>query len=205
MTKFREQAIVNASTALHSLMIYVFDKVNEDIVLVPPNGWKLHDLLNFLENIPIGLKRWTWENTGRTKNAVPVKWFVKNEYHVQNLLYVMLAPIFADISDEIYTQPVGQKTPHVDLYLPSLHAIIEVKYRKDKKTSFQTLIGEIAEDASLYRSDPKYKDAMLVSFLWDQTCSTQEHAKFKEGIQKIPGIESCVVVSCPSTMLDNGR
>ena len=125
---------------------------------------------------------------------------MENEYHVQNLLYVLLAPVFNDIADEVYLQPVGQKTPRVDLYLPSLHTIIEVKYRKDVKKSFQTLIGEIAEDASLYRADAKYKDARIVSFLWDCTRATQEHTKFKEGVLKIDGLNGRVVVSAPSTM-----
>lgn len=200
MGEFRAQAQGDASTALLSLMVYVFDQVNEDVAVVPPKGWSLDDLLGFLEHIPAGLKRWTWEDAGRTRGAEPVKWRVENEYHVQNLLYVLLAPVFNDIADEVNLQPVGQKNPRVDLYLPSLHTIIEVKYRKDVKRSFQTLIGEIAEDASLYRADDKYKDANIVSFLWDCTRATQEHAKFKEGVVKMEGINGCVVASAPSTM-----
>ena len=181
-------------------MVYVFDQVNQDVAVVPPKGWSLDDLLGFLEHIPVGLKRWTWEDAGRTRGAEPVKWQVDNEYHVQNLLYVLLAPIFNDIADEVNLQPVGQKNPRIDLYLPSLHTIIEVKYRKDVKKSFPTLIGEIAEDASLYRADTKYKDARIVAFLWDCTRATQEHAKFKEGVSKIDGIDGCVITSAPSTM-----
>lgn len=199
MGEFREQAVVDSTSALRCLMIYVFDKVNQEIAIVPPNGWALHDLLNFLERIPVGMKRWTWEDSGRTRNAFPVKWPIENEYHVQNLLYILLAPIFEDVADEVYLQPVGQKTPRVDLYLPSMHTIIEVKYRKETKKAFPALIGEVAEDVSLYRSDPTYKDARIVSFLWDHTRSTQEHAKFKEGILKIHA-DGCVVVSSPSTM-----
>lgn len=200
MSEFRAQARGDASTALLSLMLYVFDQVNEDVAIVPPKGWTLNDLLEFLEHIPVGLKRWTWEQTARTKGAEPVKWHVDNEYHVQNLLYLMLAPIFNDIADEVYLQPVGQKTPRVDLYLPALNTIIEVKYRKDTRKSFSTLIGEIAEDASLYRADPKYKDARIISVLWDCTRATQEHPKFKEGVLKIDGIDGCVVINAPSTM-----
>lgn len=200
MAEFRVQAQENASTALLSLMVYVFDQVSQDVAVVPPKGWSLDNLLGFLEHIPVGLKRWTWEDAGRTRGAEPIKWQVENEYHVQNLLYVLLAPIFNDIADEVNLQPVGQKNPRIDLYLPSLHTIIEVKYRKDVKKSFPTLIGEIAEDASLYRADTKYKEASIVSFLWDCTRSTQEHAKFKEGVLKINGINGCVVVSAPSTM-----
>ena len=200
MDEFRAQTQGDSSPALLSLMVYVFDQVNQDVAVVPPKGWSLGDLLGFLEHIPVGLKRWTWEDAGRTKGAESVKWRVKNEYHVQNLLYVLLAPVFNDIADEVYLQPIGQKTPRVDLYLPTLHTIIEVKYRKDAKKSFQALIGEIAEDASLYRADAKYKDARIVGFLWDCTRATQEHPKFREGVLKIDGINGCVVVSAPSSM-----
>jgi len=200
MDEFREQAQVNSSTVLLSLMIYVFDQVNREVAIVPPKGWNLDDLIGFLEYIPIGLRRWTWEDTGRTKGAEPVKWSVKNEYHVQNLLYILLAPIFNDVADELNLPPVGQKNPRVDLYLPSLHTIIEVKYRKDARKPFAMFIGEIAEDASLYRVDTQYKDAKIVIFLWDHTRTTQEHAKFKEGVLKIEGINGCVVISSPSTI-----
>lgn len=200
MAEFRAQAQGDVSTALLSLLIYVFDQVSLDVAVVPPNGWSLDDLLDFLEHIPVGLKRWTWESAGRTRGSDPVKWQIENEYHVQNLLYVLLAPIFNDMADEVNLQPVGQKNPRIDLYLPSLHTIIEVKYRKDVKKSFPTLIGEIAEDASLYHADTRYKNAKIVSFLWDCTRSTQEHAKFKEGVLKIGGIDGCIVINAPSTM-----
>ena len=200
MVEFQAQAQGGASTALLSLMVYVFDQVNQDMAAVPPKGWSLDDLLEFLEHIPVGLRRWTWEDAGRTRGAEPVKWPVENEYHVQNLLYLLLGPIFNDSADEVNLQPGGPKNPRSDLYLPSLHTIIEVKYRKDVKKSFQALIGEIAEDASLYRADTKYKDARIVNFLWDHTRATQEYAKFKEGVLKIDGIDGCVVISAPSTM-----
>lgn len=200
LNEFRALAKGETSIAILSLIIYVFDQINQDVAIVAPNGWSFDDLVKFLENISVGLKRWTWEEAGRTRGAKPVKWLIENEYHVQNLLYVMLAPIFNDIADEVNLQPVGQKNPRIDLYLPTLHTIIEVKYRKDNKKSFPMLIGEIAEDASLYRVDTKHKDARIICFLWDRTRATQEHSKFKEGILKIEGIDGCVVISAPSTM-----
>jgi hypothetical protein len=197
MAEFRAQSVQSQSAALIAMMVFVFDRADRDIATVPPGGWSHDDLLRFLEHIPVGLKRWTYEEKGRTKGAKPVRWLVENEYHVQNLLYVLLGPIFNNISDEVYLQPIGQKTPRVDLYLPSLHTIIEVKYRKDTKKSFQSLIGEVAEDATLYRADDTYKDARIVAFLWDCTRATQEHAKFKEGVLKF--VDGCTVISAPST------
>lgn len=198
MQEFKRWTQEDISTSLLSLMIYVFDRVNQESAVVPPKGWSLHDLISFLENIPIGLRRWTWEKCPRTRNSEPVIWYVANEYHVQNLLYALLGPIFNNITDEVSLQPVGQKTPRIDLYLPSLHTIIEVKYRKDTGKSFSNIIGEIGEDASLYRADSSYKNASIICFLWDCTRSSQEHAKFKEGVLKIEGMSGCVVISAPS-------
>src|SRR5690606_8425640 len=64
MHEFRGQANSDASTALLSLIVFVFDQASQDLAIVPPKGWTLSDLLGFLEHIPVGLKRWTWEETG---------------------------------------------------------------------------------------------------------------------------------------------
>lgn len=188
------------SLSVLALFIYVFDNINKENATVPPNLWSHQDIINFLEKIPAGLKRWTWESQPRTRNSRAVKWIVENEYHVQNLLYIMLGAIFPDVSDEIHTEPVGQKNPRIDLYLPSIDTVIEVKYKKDNKKSFQDLISEVAEDDSLYRSDPKFKKSRLIVFLWDHTRATEEHAKFKQGVTKLNGIDACVVICSPSSM-----
>ena len=200
MGEFSDHGKEKASPLILALMVYCFDHASKEIALVPPKGWSLEDLDLFLNRIPVGLKRWTWEEKGRTKRALPTKWPIENEYHVQNLLYLLLAPAFDDVADEINLPQVGQKNPRADLYLPGLNTIIEVKYRKNNGKSFSKLIGEVAEDASLYHADPRYKDAKMVCFLWDHKRSTQEHAKFKEGVLKIQGIDACVVINAPSFM-----
>lgn len=190
-------------TALDKAMyIFVFDKIESNIAVIPANQWNTKDIALYLSNLEGGLKKWTWEDRAKTKCSNPVKWAVENEYHVQNLLYILLAPIFPDIQDEIYTEPIGQKTPRIDLRIPSANTIIEVKYRKDTKKSFQSLIGELGEDKSLYSSDERFKDSKLICFLWDNTISTQEHSKFKEGILKI-GFEECIVINAPSVMFQS--
>ncbi len=200
LSEFQVAYSQSHSQFIQALFVYVFDKINKENATVPPNLWSQQDIITFLERLPAGLKRWTWEDQARTRNSRAVKWIVENEYHVQNLLYVMLGAIFPDVSDEIHTAPVGQKNPRIDLYLPSIDTVIEVKYKKDTKKSFQDLIGEVAEDDSLYRSDPKFKKSKLIVFLWDQTRATEEHTKFKEGVTKLSGIDGCIVVCSPSSM-----
>ncbi len=197
---FRDAYKLQHSSLILALFVYVFDAVNAEMAALPPNLWGVQEIIKFLDNIPAGLRRWTWDDAPKTKNSSAAKWLVENEYHVQNLLYVLLGPIFPDVTDEMYAHPVGQKNPRLDLYLPSIDTVIEVKYRKDNKKSFQDLIGEVAEDASLYRADARFKKSQLIVFLWDHTRATQEHAKFKDGVMRIDGINGCVVVSAPSVM-----
>lgn len=200
LSEFQSIYQINHNTLTSALFIYVFDQINAEKAAVPSNSWKTNDLITFLQNIPTGLKRWTWEDKPKTKNSSAVTWKIENEYHVQNLLYLLLAPIFTDIADEVNQSPVGHKNPRIDIHLPSINTVIEVKYRKDNKKTFNALTDEIAKAATLYRSDPKFKNCTLITFLWDNTRATQEHSKFKEGILKLDGIDGCVIVSSPSVM-----
>lgn len=182
-----------------AVLLYVFDKINEEHVLVPPNLWSFEDLIKYLKNIPLGLNSWTWEDKAKTKNSKIVKWEIENEYHVQNLLYVVLAPIFNDIQKELNVGKVGHNNPREDLYIPQIDTIIEVKYRKDKKKTFQMLTGELAEDLTLYKSEDKFKDSKIIAFLWDNLRSTEEHNTFYNGVMTMK-YDGCIVVSSPSFM-----
>ena len=200
ISEFKNSYINPPPTLIKAIFVYVFDEIVKETSSVPPNHWGKNDIITFLENIKIGLRKWTWEDAPKTKNSSPIKWQIENEYHVQNLLYVLLSPIFPDIQDEVFTTQIGQKTPRIDLHLPSINLIIEVKYRKDTRKSFQSLIGEIAEDVSLYRADPKFKKSIFICVLWDATMSTQEHVKFNEGVMKIDGMDGVVTINAPSQM-----
>lgn len=188
-------------TAIVALFIYVFNKINLEPNVIPPTGWSLDNLIQLLKNIRLGLSHWTWENTAKTrgKDAQPIKWRIENEYHVQNLLYVLLKPLFPDLKSEVSIKNIGEKQPRMDFYLPSLHTIIEVKYRKDTKKTFQDFTGELAEDRTLYQSDSRYEDAKLVAFLWDQTSATERHDAFEKGVIDL-GYDGCIVINSPSPM-----
>jgi len=115
-------------------------------------SFSLEDVSELLTRVEAGLRRWTWEDKSRTQGGKPRQWYIENEYHVQNLLYFLLAAVFADIGEEESPISVGQKKPRVDLEIPSLKLVIEIKfwYRKDKP---QKIIGEIAEDTALYLAE----------------------------------------------------
>jgi hypothetical protein len=142
-------------------------------------------------------RRWTWEQQPRTRKSTVERWNVQNEYHVQNLLWAILAPLFHDLNDEETLSPVGQMNPRVDLSIPSLKTIVEVKFLRPG-TPMQSMIGEIAEDAGLYRTDSRWTS--LIPFIWDDSSRTEEHAKLVEGLNKLDMVIGSVVVPRPGMM-----
>ena len=187
-----------SSVWLMAALIYVFDNISKEQATVPANNWNLENLISFLENISVGLNCWTWEEKPKTKTSTAVKWLIENEYHVQNLLYLLLAPIFPRIKKEVNLPQQGHKNPRADIYIPELHLIIEVKYRKDRTKKFVDLTEELAADKTLYTASEEYKDSKLIAFLWDNLASTEEHPKYKNGICGF--FDGCVVISSPSCM-----
>jgi len=163
-------------------------------------SFSLEDVSKLLKRVPAGLRRWTWEEKSRTQGGKPRQWYIENEYHVQNLLYFLLAAVFADIREEEYTRSVGQKKPRVDLEIPSLKLVIEIKfwYRRDRP---QKIIGEIAEDTSLYLAEGSPHEQMI-AFIWDDSRRTEEHHLLRE-IKRMNGIFDVVIVSRPGRMPDN--
>ncbi len=164
-------------------------------------SFSLEDVSKLLKRVPAGLRRWTWEEKSRTLNGQPRQWYIENEYHVQNLLYFLLAAVFADIREEEYTRSVGQKKPRVDLEIPSLKLVIEIKFwhRRDRP---QKIIGEIAEDTSLYLAEGSPHEQMI-AFIWDDSCRTEEHDLLDSGLKNLKGIFDVVIVSRPGRMADN--
>lgn len=138
------------------------------------------ELSQLLRRVPAGLRRWTWEKEARTPNAEPQKWHIDNEYHVQNLLWNILAPIFPDLNDEEYTPAIGQLQPRADICIPSLKLIIEIKFMRANKAP-KELIEEMAADASLYlTAGSNYKS--IISFIWDDSRRTEEHDMLVRGL-----------------------
>jgi hypothetical protein len=145
------------------------------------------------------LRRWTWEERARTRNGTARKWYIDHEYHVQNLLWTVLSPIFPDLKEEESTPSVGQKHPRADLCIPSLRLIIEVKFIRSS-TAFPTIVEEVAADAALYFGSGSPYEVMLV-FVWDAARSVEEHDVFIRGLRQLPRIADVVAVLPPGSMV----
>jgi hypothetical protein len=161
------------------------------------------DLVRLLERIPAGLRKWTWETKPRTAGGLPQQWHIDNEYHVQNLLWVMLAPIFPDLDDEQYLTKIGQKSPRADLYIASMKIIIEAKFLRAGET-MQKVIDQISSDTGLY-SVMGNDCAGIVPVIWDDSARSHEHDYLRHGLKKLPNIIDAIVFSRPGWIGENAE
>lgn len=180
-----------------ALLLKALDVLTERSLPARLGRLEPEDVLHVLEGVQRALRRWTWEAAPRTSKSAVARWEVENEYHVQNLLWAMLAPLFPDLNDEQSLAPVGQKSPRADLTIPSLATVVEVKFMR-QGARFQDVIEEIAADASLYGADPHWTS--LIPFVWDDARRVEEHQKLISGLRHLPGVIGAVVVARPGKM-----
>jgi hypothetical protein len=152
----------------------------------------VEQVFSVLSGVDAGLIRWPY---GKNKNQY---WEIENEYDVQSMLYFLLRPYLPELKEEEPLPSIGRKRPRVDLVVPSLRLSIEVKFLR-KSESFNEMLGEVAEDKSLYLGPNSAYSRMLV-FLWDDSSRTEDHASFKRGVIEL-GLDGAVVVSRPSFMV----
>ena len=165
-----------------------------------PGRASVTDVMSLLRGVARSLRRWRWENTPSTRGAALVRWEINNEYHVQDLLWIVLAPVFPDLEDEENLPSLGQKHPRYDLGVPSLKLIVEVKfvYRGDRR-EFAEVIEQVAADASLYLRD-KSRYVGIIAVVWDDSRHTEQYAELEHGLLAIGGVLGAVVITRPGRM-----
>lgn len=158
----------------------------------------IDDVLVLLRNVTRSLRDWTWEDNPRTTRGKTRQWNVDHEYHVQNLLWVVLAPLFPDLESEGYSAKVGFTQPRADLIIPSLRLIIEAKFAR-ASDSLKEIQRQLAQDAAMYFPEGGHYDRMI-AFVWDDAARTEEHATLIQGLNKLERVAGVVVVNRPSKM-----
>ena len=189
------QGVVELSFERAAVRLAALEYVVRAAPAVVPARISAKDLVRLLERIPAGLRKWTWEMKPRTANAPVRQWHIDNEYHVQNLLWVILAPIFPDLDDEQYLAKVGQKSPRADLHIPSMKLIIEAKFLRPED-SMQKIIDEISSDTGLY-SAMGNDCAGIIPIIWDDSARSHEHDYLRQGLKKLPKIIDAIVIPRP--------
>jgi hypothetical protein len=151
-----------------------------------------------LAEAPRALQQWPWEDKPKTPKSRAAKWHIDNEYHVQALLWAMLAPVFPDLRREEYAPQVGPVQPRVDFGIPSLRLLIEAKFARTRAALKET-VNEIAQDHSNYFTTAGPYDRLLV-FVWDNGAHSEDHALIREGMRKFDRVVDAIIVARPGHM-----
>jgi hypothetical protein len=191
-----DEAAVETPYERAAIRLTALERVIRSAPTAVPGRISAADLVHLLERIPAGLRKWTWETMPRTTRGTARQWHVDNEYHVQNLLWVMLAPIFPDLDDEQYLAKIGQKSPRADLHIPSMKVIIEAKFLR-AGDSMQKIIDEISSDTGLY-SALGNDCSGIIPVVWDDSSRSHEHDYLRQGLKKLPNIIDAIIISRPS-------
>jgi hypothetical protein len=202
VSTLQRQSSCELSKCRAAIRLFGLDFVRSKSPTVAMNRLTASDVGNILRRIEPALRNWTWEEKPRTtkKGAEARKWHVENEYHVQNLLWLVLAPLFPDLQDEEYTPKIGTLQPRADIPIPSLQLIVEVKFWRADASS-QEMIRQLAQDNSLYSvSGSRYKQ--IIAFIWDNAGRTEQHDLLIQGLCKLDRVVDAVVVSRPSMMVE---
>ena len=62
-----------------------------------PSSTSVNDVARLLAGVARSMRRWTWESKSRTPRSAIARWVIDNEYHVQDMLWAILAPVFPDL------------------------------------------------------------------------------------------------------------
>lgn len=149
-------------------------------------------LLNRFED---SLRRWRWDEASKKD---PINWPIKNEREVQDIVWLILRSNFEDVIDEEYLPKFGHGASIPDFAIPSLGLLIEVKFVR-KKGDFKKVEDEIKVDTVDYLThNPTYNK--IIVFIYDHSCSVQEHSITVRDLKKISGVEDVIIVSKPSQL-----
>ena len=147
-----------------------------------------------LQNFETAMKRWRWDGDKLQK---PIRWAVKQEREVQDILWLILRSYFSDVVDEDALPKLGHSTYKADFGIGSLKLIIEAKFATSKD-DFKKIEKEVQEDCIPYLRDLRYES--LIVFIYDDSASVQEHDTTRRALLEIPGIVDVVIVSRPSQL-----
>ena len=110
------------------------------------------------------------------------QWPIEEDKDVQCILYLILRSYFSDIKYEEPTDKFGHGYSIVDLTLPSLKVLIEVKFARSSK-DFSKIEEEIKNDSVNYTQSTPYKK--IIVFIYDNNSSVQEHQTTITALKKI--------------------
>lgn len=149
-----------------------------------------------LRRFPAAMKRWRWDNPADVKH--PIRWEITSEREVQDTVWMLLRAVFDDLVDEEPLPRLGHSSYRSDFGLPRLGVLVEIKYVRSA-AEFKKIEKEVVEDSVAYLRDrTTYKK--IVVFIYDESCSSQEHDVTAAALRSLDHIIDVVIVSRPSQL-----
>lgn len=147
-------------------------------------------LKSILAGVPAGLSRWRYDS-----DPEGVQWPILEEKHFQDLLWLVLRPVFPDIVDEEALPKFGFKQSTPDFAIPSLATLIEVKFifkRSDYKVRFEEIEKDVIE---YFHASQEFKNLVVV--VYDNVPCPELQGQFCKDLLRIKGIADVVVIARP--------
>lgn len=127
-------------------------------------------IINILKEFSNSIKRITLKR--RKDHDI---FIIKDEYDVQDLLYVILKSMFPKMLQEENTPQVGGKTERTDFMFKEFGIILEIKMIKESDKDEKEFVKQIKVDIeSYYRENPKY----IIFFIYDPQKKTINNNNF---------------------------
>jgi len=162
-------------------LILLEDYIKQDIAITFNNLQPLDVVKQVINNFPEAIK----QIKARRKGKEVFKF--EDEYDVQDILYIMLKPIFPNMKAEDPIPKVGSTSTKIDLILRQERILIEVKMIKDSDNDENKFIKQLKEDIQSYHVCQWMEH--LVCFIYDPQDKTKDRTNFYDlnGIQTIKG------------------
>lgn len=103
---------------------------------------------------------------------------IKDEYDVQDILYVILKSVFPNLRDEDPIAKVGAKSTKIDLVIREEKILVEIKMIKEKDSNEVALIEQLKVDIESYH-ECKWLEK-LFCFVYDPYKKTKDVSNFND-------------------------
>lgn len=150
-------------------------------------------LVTVLSRFEAAMRRWRCDDSSMKQ---PIRWSITAEREVQDILWLMLRPVFEDLVEEETLPRLGHSTYRADFGIPSLGILIEVKYVR-KSSDFKEIEKQVLEDSVAYLNGVTAYNEIVV-FIYDESASVQEHDTTASSLRSVDRISDVIIVSRPS-------
>lgn len=158
------------------------------------------DVSRVLRRFEAAMRRWRWDSEDLTH---PIRWEIRSEREVQDVLWLMLRSVFEDVVDEDPLPKLGHSSFRTDFGIPTLGVLVEVKYVY-KASDFKKIESQVMVDAAAYlEQSDRYRE--IIVFIYDESSSVEHHDVTQQALMKLSGVSDVVIVSRPGMLPNSTR